>query len=142
MLATSTLCVLVLQGLVAGVNAARRAQALEPVVFPRNTSYIGTLIDDLVTKVQSPLCLELLPTCYALLTCPEYLLNVTCKAEEGTGWRQASRSLCGWSGPFSTDYDSLHLCEAPHREDLGKPGFAGAIPDVDESQRVAPAFAC
>ena len=50
-LATSTLCVLVLQGLVAGVNAARRAQALEPVVFPRNTSYIGTLIDDLVTKV-------------------------------------------------------------------------------------------
>ena len=43
-----------LQGLVAGLNAARRAQELEPVVVPRNTSYIGTLIDDLVTKVQTP----------------------------------------------------------------------------------------
>lgn len=42
-----------LQGLVAGLNAARRAQELEPVVIPRNTSYIGTLIDDLVTKVQA-----------------------------------------------------------------------------------------
>ena len=42
-----------LQGLVAGLNAARRAQELEPVVVPRNTSYIGTLIDDLVTKVQT-----------------------------------------------------------------------------------------
>lgn len=38
------------QGIVAGINAARRAQGLEPVVFPRSESYIGTLIDDLVTK--------------------------------------------------------------------------------------------
>ncbi len=40
-----------MQGLVAGLNAARRAQELAPVVIPRHTSYIGTLIDDLVTKV-------------------------------------------------------------------------------------------
>ena len=45
--------VFALQGLVAGLNAARKAQELEPVVVPRNTSYIGTLIDDLVTKVQT-----------------------------------------------------------------------------------------
>lgn len=38
------------QGLVAGMNAARRAAGLEPVSLPRNSSYIGTLIDDLVTK--------------------------------------------------------------------------------------------
>ncbi len=38
------------QGLVAGLNAARRAQELEPVALPRDSSYIGTLIDDLVTK--------------------------------------------------------------------------------------------
>ncbi|PKL79213.1 MAG: tRNA uridine-5-carboxymethylaminomethyl(34) synthesis enzyme MnmG [Candidatus Melainabacteria bacterium HGW-Melainabacteria-1] len=38
------------QGIVAGINAARLAQGLEPVVFPRSESYIGTLIDDLVTK--------------------------------------------------------------------------------------------
>ena len=36
----------------AGLNAARRAQGLEPVAFPRTGSYIGTLIDDLVTKAR------------------------------------------------------------------------------------------
>eukprot|EP00887_Chlorella_sp_A99_P003376 scaffold7.g3376.t1 len=38
------------QGLVAGLNAARRAAGLPPVVLPRESSYVGTLIDDLVTK--------------------------------------------------------------------------------------------
>lgn len=38
------------QGLVAGINAARRAQALAPLRLGRETSYIGTMIDDLVTK--------------------------------------------------------------------------------------------
>ena len=38
------------QGLVAGINAARHAQGKEPVVFPREESYIGVLIDDLVTR--------------------------------------------------------------------------------------------
>jgi len=38
------------QGLVAGINAARRIKGLSPVVLPRSGSYIGTLIDDLVTK--------------------------------------------------------------------------------------------
>ncbi len=38
------------QGLVAGVNAARYAKGLPPFILPRSSSYIGTLIDDLVTK--------------------------------------------------------------------------------------------
>ena len=38
------------QGFVAGLNAARRAQACEPVILGRETSYIGVLIDDLVTR--------------------------------------------------------------------------------------------
>ena len=38
------------QGLVAGINAARRIQNKEAILFPRSESYIGTLIDDLVTK--------------------------------------------------------------------------------------------
>jgi len=38
------------QGIVAGINAARLALGQEPVIFPRHQSYIGTLIDDLVTK--------------------------------------------------------------------------------------------
>ena len=38
------------QGLVAGINAARFAQGMEPFVLDRASSYIGTLIDDLVTK--------------------------------------------------------------------------------------------
>ncbi len=38
------------QGLVAGINAARKIQKLPPVIFERSGSYIGTLVDDLVTK--------------------------------------------------------------------------------------------
>jgi len=38
------------QGLVAGINAARRAAGQEPLRLGRETSYIGTLIDDLVTR--------------------------------------------------------------------------------------------
>lgn len=38
------------QGLIAGINAARSVQGKEPFVLGRETSYIGTLIDDLVTK--------------------------------------------------------------------------------------------
>ena len=43
------------QGLVAGVNAALKLLGREPLILTRDTSYIGTLIDDLVTKgIQEP----------------------------------------------------------------------------------------
>ncbi|MBQ2898039.1 MAG: tRNA uridine-5-carboxymethylaminomethyl(34) synthesis enzyme MnmG [Clostridia bacterium] len=38
------------QGLIAGINAALKIKGEEPLILGRNTSYIGTLIDDLVTK--------------------------------------------------------------------------------------------
>ncbi len=38
------------QGLIAGINAARKLQGKEPVILKRSQSYIGVLIDDLVTK--------------------------------------------------------------------------------------------
>ncbi len=38
------------QGLIAGINAARKNKGQEPIVLSRASSYIGTLIDDLVTK--------------------------------------------------------------------------------------------
>ncbi len=38
------------QGLIAGLNAARHALGREPVEIGRDTSYIGVMIDDLVTK--------------------------------------------------------------------------------------------
>ena len=38
------------QGLIAGINAALKFQGREPLILDRSTSYIGTLIDDLVTK--------------------------------------------------------------------------------------------
>ncbi|MBM5792906.1 MAG: tRNA uridine-5-carboxymethylaminomethyl(34) synthesis enzyme MnmG [Cyanobacteria bacterium K_DeepCast_0m_m1_088] len=38
------------QGLVAGLNAARQVRGQTPVAFPREGSYIGTMIDDLITK--------------------------------------------------------------------------------------------
>ena len=38
------------QGLYAGINAALKAKQFDPFLLPRNSSYIGTLIDDLITK--------------------------------------------------------------------------------------------
>ena len=38
------------QGLIAGVNAVRRLRGEEPVILERDSSYIGVLIDDLVTR--------------------------------------------------------------------------------------------
>jgi len=38
------------QGIVAGINAARYVRHQEMIVFPREQSYIGTLVDDLCTK--------------------------------------------------------------------------------------------
>jgi tRNA uridine 5-carboxymethylaminomethyl modification enzyme len=38
------------QGIVAGINAAHKAAGKDPIIFPRQESYIGILIDDLVTR--------------------------------------------------------------------------------------------
>src|SRR5437773_5419712 len=38
------------QGLMAGINAARRIRDLDPIILRRDQAYIGVLIDDLVTK--------------------------------------------------------------------------------------------
>ena len=38
------------QGLMAGINAARRTKSMDPIVLRRDQAYIGVLIDDLVTK--------------------------------------------------------------------------------------------
>ncbi|AJS60695.1 tRNA uridine-5-carboxymethylaminomethyl(34) synthesis enzyme MnmG [Paenibacillus sp. IHBB 10380] len=38
------------QGVIAGINAARKVQGKEPVILDRSQGYIGVLIDDLVTK--------------------------------------------------------------------------------------------
>ena len=38
------------QGLIAGINAARKLQNKEPVILHRSDAYIGVLIDDIVTK--------------------------------------------------------------------------------------------
>ena len=38
------------QGIIAGINAGRKLKGQEPLILKRNESYIGVLIDDLVTK--------------------------------------------------------------------------------------------
>lgn len=38
------------QGIMAGINAARKVQGMEPVVLARSDAYIAVMIDDLVTK--------------------------------------------------------------------------------------------
>lgn len=62
-----------LQFALAGVNAARRAQDLATVVIPRDSSYLGTLVDDLVTKV--PLQHSIVGLIYGL-QCPAVLMAV------------------------------------------------------------------
>ncbi|MDA5092983.1 tRNA uridine-5-carboxymethylaminomethyl(34) synthesis enzyme MnmG [Aliiroseovarius sp. KMU-50] len=38
------------QGVVAGLNAAAKSKGLEPIIFSRSNSYIGVMIDDLITR--------------------------------------------------------------------------------------------
>ncbi len=38
------------QGLVAGINTTRKLKGLDPIIFSRESSYIGTMIDDLITR--------------------------------------------------------------------------------------------
>ena len=38
------------QGIIAGINAARRVRGLDPIIIRRDQAYIGVLIDDLITK--------------------------------------------------------------------------------------------
>ena len=38
------------QGIIAGINAARKLQGKEPIILDRSQAYIGVLIDDLITK--------------------------------------------------------------------------------------------
>lgn len=38
------------QGIIAGINAARKLQIKEPIILERSNAYIGVLVDDLVTK--------------------------------------------------------------------------------------------
>ncbi len=38
------------QGLVAGINAIQKLKGLDPVIFSRESSYIGTMINDLITR--------------------------------------------------------------------------------------------
>ena len=38
------------QGIIAGINAALKVKGEEPLILDRETSYIGTMIDDLINK--------------------------------------------------------------------------------------------
>ena len=38
------------QGLVAGINTTRKLKGLNPIIFSRESSYIGTMINDLITR--------------------------------------------------------------------------------------------
>lgn len=65
------------QGLMAGINAARKVQGKEPVILDRSQGYLGVLIDDLVTKgTQEP---------YRLMTSrAEYRLAIR---QDNADWR-------------------------------------------------------
>ncbi len=58
------------QGIIAGINAGLKVQVKEPLILKRNESYIGVLIDDLVTKgTKEPYRLLTSRAEYRLLLC-------------------------------------------------------------------------
>ena len=106
------------QGFVAGVNAALKLQGKPPFLTDRSTSYIGTLVDDLVTKGcmdpyrmmtsrseyrlllrQDNADARLMPQGYALGLIPE------------ERWQQFLAQQSGWKkAPFPPPRPSMRIC--------------------------------
>ena len=101
----------------AGLNAARRAQGLEPVAFPRTGSYIGTLIDDLVTKARCCALFSQRLGCRLLrvhiIVCnPAFsMLLFTSSAHRQLNMLVPHIHVCAlqsWSGEYACEPDAQH----------------------------------
>lgn len=80
------------QGFVAGVNAARKALGKPPLIFTRNDSYLGVMIDDLVTKgVDEPYRMFTSRAEHRLLLRQDNAWRRLCKVAEEIGIVSAER---------------------------------------------------
>lgn len=102
------------QGIVAGINAGRAAQGLEPVSISRGDGYIGVMIDDLITKgVSEPYRMFTSRSEYRMATRADNAdLRLTAK---GRSWGVVSDRRWSAHTDLKAQIDSLMSVMASHK---------------------------